>query len=156
MSVCNYLVFRFKYFNRVMFLLLSWSNRCLFLYPPRWSEWLHTFLIFSFSPCLSSRRRTASTTSLHRSSSVWKMENTQMAEVCLSLSGYCPTQRTMVPCGRRVWPVNGCSALSLLSQCGSGCNEPVVESQNHQLLPETLKRSTAVCSDYNIRICDRF
>lgn len=93
------------------------------------------YMICSISSSVFSRRRTASTTSLHWSSSVWKMESTQMAKVSLSLSGYHPAQRTKVPCGRWGWPVNGCSGLSLLPQCGLGCNEPVEEPLNHQLLP---------------------
>lgn len=82
------------------------------------------FLLISFS-----RRATASTMSLHPSSSVWKMESTQMEEVSLSLSGYRPTQRTLVPRGRRVWAV----------RVNHGCNESVLEPLNHQLLPETWK-----------------
>lgn len=34
-------------------------------------------------------------------------------------------------------------------QCVRGCNGPVVEALNHQLLPDSLKRSTAVCSGYS-------
>lgn len=34
------------------------------------------------------------------------------------------------------------------------CNEPVVESLNHRLLPDT--EVNCVCSDYSIRICDSF
>ena len=97
------------------------------------------------SSSLFCRRRTALTMSLQQSSSVWKMESTQTAEVSLSLSGYRPAQRTMVNSGSGVWPLNSRPVLSVLTQCESAVMvlmwSCLLWSQQHQVhcSTETLK-----------------